>query len=483
MDKFREIIFRADGNSAIGLGHVIRSTALATMLKPYYNCIIVTRCKDVEVLKEMDSAFQKIIQLPEIEYYTEAENLFNSISKESLIILDGYSFDDVYQRKLANAGFDFICIDDIHANKFFSKAIINSSGGISPLDYDALPSTQFFIGPLYSLLRPIFLEAVKNRRTVIDNKACFVCFGGADPDNQTIKIFQQYQIEKHFEQIHVVVGSAYKYLPELNDLVISKKNIILHQSLSAEEMMQTMRNCSYAICSPSTVVYEYMSCGGVVFLKQSADNQKHVIKFLLSEKLAFYVDDLNNVKPAQMNMALQKQAFYFDGRSGVRFIKLFKQYFAAKDLVIRKAVLEDLETCYNWANDEDVRAQSYNSNQVNFQDHIQWFKQKLINTNSFYYLLELNGNPVAQIRFQVNNNEAVLGFLADKTIRNKGLGTAILSKGIEIFVRDFQKSVMIIGYVKDSNVASQRSFERLAFKKERSTEYPNSFKYSMYYDN
>ena len=38
-----KIYIRADGNSGIGLGHVIRSLALAEMLKEDFNCIFATR--------------------------------------------------------------------------------------------------------------------------------------------------------------------------------------------------------------------------------------------------------------------------------------------------------------------------------------------------------------------------------------------------------------------------------------------------------
>ena len=39
----KKILFRADGNEEIGYGHVIRSLALADMLKENFECIFVTR--------------------------------------------------------------------------------------------------------------------------------------------------------------------------------------------------------------------------------------------------------------------------------------------------------------------------------------------------------------------------------------------------------------------------------------------------------
>ena len=97
--------------------------------------------------------------------------------------------------------------------------------------------------------------------------------------------------------------------------------------------------------------------------------------------------------------------------------------------------------------------------------------------------MEIGAKPIAQIRFEVKGNEAMLGYLADESIRNKGLGTTILSKGIEKFVEDYRKDVRIVGYVKESNFASCRSFEKLAFNRTRTDDYPDSFKYIMHYVN
>jgi len=69
----------------------------------------------------------------------------------------------------------------------------------------------------------------------------------------------------------------------------------------------------------------------------------------------------------------------------------------------------------------------------------------------------------------------------DKQYRSPGLGTIILSKGIEAFVNDYKKTVTITGFVEESNIASQKSFEKLKFKKEGASEYPASYKYKMFY--
>ena len=477
------IIFRADANNAMGLGHLVRASALAEMLKDDYHCILATRCKMESLLKEISTAFIEIISLSEVSYTEEAKFFDKISSKENLVVLDGYNFDDVYQQELFQKGYDIFSIDDIHAFNFYSKVIINHSGGFTPLHYHSLPFTQFYLGPRYSLLRQPFLKAAQNRRNSITDKNCFVCFGGADPNNRTMQVLKKDTIRHYFEKLHVVVGNAYQYKNELEVFVKDKEKIVIHCALSPTDMVAIMKQCSYAICSPSTVVYEYLSVGGIVFLDQIADNQKDVISYFLKDGMAFSPDLIGCLTNKDVASSFTKQSLLFDGASDQRFRRLFHQHFESKKLDIRKANERDLEICFYWANDPEVRAQSYNQSPITLPEHTTWFYNKLNDAYSYFYIFELNGNPIAQIRFQVSNNEAVLGYLVGEAIRSKGLGTSILSKGIEAFIKEYQKPVQIIGYVKKVNLPSQRSFERLAFVKYETNNYPDSYKYTMYYGN
>jgi spore coat polysaccharide biosynthesis predicted glycosyltransferase SpsG len=188
--KVPKIFFRADGDEKIGLGHITRSTALASTINGDYDCILATRCKISHVLEEVSAIYKDIVQLPETDFYSEATRASDIFENANLIILDGYPFDFGYQEELSIQEFDFFSVDDIHASLFFSRIIINHSGGITPLNYKAQPATQFYLGPSYSLLRKPFLDAAKKRRNEINNKNCFVCFGGADPENKTLEILR-----------------------------------------------------------------------------------------------------------------------------------------------------------------------------------------------------------------------------------------------------------------------------------------------------
>lgn len=480
----RKVYFRADGDSQMGLGHLFRTSALAEMLASDFECILVTKCRIEKVINELKKSFNDVILLEEMQFEKEVSFLQKLNFDESLIVLDGYHFDSKYQELLVGKNVDIFCIDDIHAYQFYSKVIVNHAGGLSFKDYKATPSTQFYLGPQYALLKKPFLEAARNRRSNVTDNNCMICFGGSDPGNRTLEVLEKVKaVSDSFDHLHIVTGSGYLHKEALDGIIRGSQKVTWHQSLSAKEMVQVMQQCSYAICSPSTIVYEYLSVGGIVFLEQIADNQKDVMRYFTNERIAFRMDDIGKLSEVEMKYAFDKSSQYFDGCSGERLKKIFKHHFDSRGIKIRRVQSGDVQISFNWANDPYVRKQSYNQELIQWNSHQDWFQRKLTDINSYYYIFELNGKPVAQVRFQVSEDEAILGYLVGDSIRSKGLGTSILAKGIEVLLKEVPKPLKIVGYVKKSNIASQRSFEKLSFLKEDTNDYPDSYKYTMIYGN
>jgi len=367
----RRLIFRADGNSRMGLGHVVRCGALAESIGPSYEKIFYTRCNIPGIIEDAEQHFNRIVILNEEESVeSEIESICSEITEDDILVMDGDHFKENYQRPFRQTGAAIVCIDDIHSYRFLSDIVINSAGGISPLDYDTLPQTQFYLGPEYTLLRKVFLEKANSRKTNLTNKKIFLCLGGADPDNKTLETLQFIDALKMFEEVRIVVGGGYQYKDELESYIkFNRINAVVKSSLNANEMADEMMNCYYAVCSPSTVCFEYMTLGGILFLQQIAANQDDMISFLTTEKLAFNLNQAGTTSEEEEKNSLEKQAKIFDGKAGERLKKIFERAFIFKNIVARKANGSDTLRCYEWVNDPQVREQSYNSNSIPFSDH------------------------------------------------------------------------------------------------------------------
>ena len=479
-----KIVFRADGNNATGLGHIVRTGAIADTLRHDWECTLITRCTIESILEEMRLIFSKVIMIPAItSYETEASQLQGKFALADIVVLDGYDFTANYQQAVISSGSSLVNIDDIHHTYFYSDIVINSAGGITALDYHAAPATQFFLGPKYTLIRKPFLEKAKERRNTVSNNDVFICLGGADPENNTLSVVQFVENLQRFSSMKIVVGGAYLYAKELEEYIkFAGVKAEIYKQVSADKMADIMSTCSYAVCSPSTVSYEYMTLGGVVYLKQIASNQQDMIGYLIQEGYAFSFEQAGITTTDEELRSLEKQAAIFDGKAGERLRGIFDKLHLSKKINVRRAILDDMMICYDWANDPDVRRQSFNQNEITISDHENWFNKRLHDTNCFFYILELEGKPFAQIRFQVSESEAVLSYLVAREYRGKGFGTTILSKGIDFFTKEYGKKTDITGFVKFSNIASQQSFERMQFHKSEAVEYDSSYKYNLHYD-
>ncbi|RYD82268.1 MAG: UDP-2,4-diacetamido-2,4,6-trideoxy-beta-L-altropyranose hydrolase, partial [Sphingobacteriales bacterium] len=183
-----KIIFRADGNSQIGLGHLIRALSMVSMLKNDYDCAFAIQEPTDAIKNIILSECDEIIELPTTnDLLPEAQ--FLAILEADCYVLDGYHFDLPYMQVLKNAFKKLVFIDDIFNKQFVADVVINPAGGIDENKYQIEPNTKLFTGPQYAILREAFLEASIYEKEVKSQPENFlVCLGGADPENKTIEV-------------------------------------------------------------------------------------------------------------------------------------------------------------------------------------------------------------------------------------------------------------------------------------------------------
>ncbi len=316
-----KIIFRADGSSSTGLGHIMRSAALMQMISKDFTCEFWTRNPEFFPLQDFTSAPSLQRLNDEISIEEEAEVLQKDLNSDYVLVVDGYQFTTSYQKHIKSSGARLACIDDIMAYHFVSDVLINHAGGIQISDYSAEHFTKFCLGPQYALVKPVFNKQSGFERD-FSNKNILVALGGADPKNDTAFVLQPLT-KKSFNRINVVLGAANLYWDDIQDKYSSDSRIVLHRNLTAEQMCVLMCDCPYAVLSPSTICYEYMTVGGMVYLHQIADNQEKIKQYFLREHLAFaFSSDIDFSVDEKM---LRNQQGVFDGKSPQRFLQLFKE--------------------------------------------------------------------------------------------------------------------------------------------------------------
>lgn len=464
------MVFRADGNSRIGLGHVVRSLALAQMLQGEFRCVFAIQQPEESLLAQLRKVCQEVIVLPE-QAVTEQEavHLCEQVLRPTdVVVLDGYHFDTAYQQVIKSHGCALVCLDDIHAYPFVADAVLNMAGGVAEEEYKASPYTKLLLGPAYALLRPPFLKASHQEREFPEGPLRLLLnLGGADPENHTLRLAKELSKYKSIDSIDIVVGGAYRHLEALQAWLQEKESITLHQNLDAEEMSRLMQRCAVAVTSASGVAYEYAAVGGLLYVLQTAYNQAGLYHFLTSSGVARKYELLKSINPASIqetfSWEVREQRRYFDGKSAGRLLEEFRKLSLSASLTLRQATEEDLLLVYEWNNAPEVRRQSFNSEPIPLANHQAWFRARLADKKTPIYIAQAQGVPAAQIRFILSGSTPTLSYLIDKNYRGKGLGHTVLLKGVEKLRREHPEVTLVEGLVQRDNIASVRAFEKAGF--------------------
>jgi spore coat polysaccharide biosynthesis protein SpsF len=133
-------------------------------------------------------------------------------------------------------------------------------------------------------------------------------------------------------------------------------------------------------------------------------------------------------------------------------------------LTFRKADMMDMLLYFEWANDDEVRKQSYQTDAIDLEHHKEWFNKKINDANCLMLLFENEDKlPVGQVRFQKEDEELyVIGISLAKEFRGKGLATKLLQTASDHFLQ-LNPGKTIYAYIKEDNEGSIRSFIKAGF--------------------
>tara|TARA_R110001632_G_scaffold63953_1_gene152385 strand:+ start:2148 stop:3170 length:1023 start_codon:yes stop_codon:yes gene_type:complete len=288
----KKIIFRADGNSNTGLGHLYRLFALVEIYKSDFNIVFVTR--EDTVLEVIPSAYPIEIIPKRISLVNESKWLktfFNP--KNCTVIADGYQFVSSYQKSIKEEGFSLIYIDDLTTEYMYADLVINHSPFVKKTDFKSEVYTNFLLGTDYAMLRPLFLKAVKEKNSINKINTVFVCFGGADFFDLSLKTAKALLSFDEIIEINVIIGGAYKH-KTIFELAKENQKVKLYSNLDEITLFNLIKKCNFGVVPCSTISYE-VCCVGLPFIGgYYVENQKNIYKGFLNNNIFFDGDNYEN---------------------------------------------------------------------------------------------------------------------------------------------------------------------------------------------
>lgn len=132
-------------------------------------------------------------------------------------------------------------------------------------------------------------------------------------------------------------------------------------------------------------------------------------------------------------------------------------------LRIRPVSDQDVHLLWKWVNEPDTRASAFRSDPIPWEEHRAWFGRKYGDAQCRMYILEADGLPAGQVRFEVDpEGRAEVDISIAAECRSRGYGAEALRLAAARFFADTD-CTDLVAHIKPGNAASVRAFEKAGF--------------------
>lgn len=128
------------------------------------------------------------------------------------------------------------------------------------------------------------------------------------------------------------------------------------------------------------------------------------------------------------------------------------------------ATLDDMDLLYEWANDEEVRKNSFSTEKIPYENHVMWFHRLLERDDCRQYIYYVDDAAVGQVRVTAEGDKAEIGYSVCASGRGKGYAKKMLELLRRQLKQDMPEVKTLIAKVKPENIASQKVFLRLGYE-------------------
>jgi UDP-2,4-diacetamido-2,4,6-trideoxy-beta-L-altropyranose hydrolase len=479
----KHLIVRVDASTEIGTGHLMRCLALAQAWKDAGGEItFITACQSEGLIERLSAEGFGIHRLaqtyPEPGDWDNTKHILASYPN-AWVVLDGYHFNEVYHQRVKEAGHKLLVIDDMaHLKHYCADIVLNQNLNAERLYYSYELYTHLLVGTRYVLLRREFIAWRGWKREIPEiARHVLVTLGGSDPENYTLTVIQALdEIDIPGLEATVVIGASNPYYDVL-EAAAGHGRIPVHLIRDAKNMPELMAWADMAVSGGGTTVWESAFMGLPAVVLVLADNQeanaKHIEKQKAGRALGraerISVQSLSEsivsvVKDLHLRTEISKNAQQMIDGQGVQRVITIMQETGLHRVNLRLATPEDCRLLWEWANDLTVRDSAFNQNPIPWDEHKNWFQQKLSDSNCLIYIvLNEQGTPIGQMRFDMDSEgSAELDISIAVKERNKGYGIAALQLACRYTAQEFSIR-KVLAHIKEENKASINAFTKAGF--------------------
>ena len=510
------ILFRCDASLSIGSGHVMRCRTLARELERRGAPVtFLCRRQPGDLISLLEQEFA-VLALPEqplavceglegrdlygawlgCSQHTDAAQCLEAlalagITNSSWLVADHYGLDALWEAQLlaglagADAPPKLLVIDDLadlpHQadllldQNFFGKATEQRYQGLVP------PHCRQLLGPHYALLGPEYaqLHSLVPPRTEL--RRVLVFFGGVDPANLTGRALEALKDSAlaHLA-VDVVLGLQSPHRQAVEELVDHRPHTTLHGPLPS--LAGLIARADLGIGAGGATTWERACLGMPSLVVAIAANQLPFAQALDQAGHLQLLGDGASVNAEQIRSALLARIAEphadvggHDLTDGWGASRMSMTMLGPQGAIsLRHASTADQALLLRWANDPEVRANSFSPEPIDPADHHHWFHTGQANPNRLQLIATAaDGCPIGQIRFdrepastEGGGSEATVDLSLDPCARGQGLADELVRLGLQTMEQHWGPATDAVAEVLPSNAASNACFARAGFTPE-----------------
>lgn len=491
-----EVAFRADASPAIGTGHLMRCLTLADALtqrgaRSLFLCApaaepwrrqVEARGHRFAALPLADATGSAAPPPPHAAWAPWGQEADAAATAAALgapvdwLVVDHYALDARWERAVRPKAARILAVDDLADRDHDCDALLdhNPQDEAGARYAGRLPAgARRLIGPRYALLRPDFAAAwAAGRERDGSVRRIAVFMGGTDPAGATLLALEALSVaDLRPIPVDVAIGAASPYLAAIRAAAEARGNAEVHVDLPS--LAGLFSRADLAIGAGGVAALERCCVGLPTVTIAVAYNQRRGLEWLgqlgvvrhagdldalTAESLADIVRALSS-SPAELRQIAQRAGAVVDGKGVARLTTSLTR----PRVNVRAAVSADAQRLHHWRNSDAVRAVSFNSDPIPFEDHCRWLDNALSNPLQLILIGAIAGNAVGSIRYALSDAGADISIVVAPEAQGRGIGGALLEAG-EAYLRTIHRGPLLLrALIKLGNRASLHLFEAAGF--------------------
>ncbi len=467
-------VFRADGGTMIGGGHIVRCGALANALsRAGWHCGLAATAETLRYFDDLSANYTGLVALDGDEPEAMAARWPQGCD---LLLVDHYGRDRAFETACRPWARSVLVVDDLADRPHCCDLLLDGTPGRTAAAYDGLaPETcRYLLGAAYLPLRP---EFAARRGRVLPREVpdapwrILLCLGASPGEHVLLGLIDALTVSDLEIALDVVIGA-----PPQGDALQTRIDAMggrLH--IATDEMAQLIEDADIAIGAAGVGSWERCCLGLPSVALVIAENQEPNARVLakagaaqvmpvscgpaaIIEAITALMTDIE----AWRRMSTAAAAMC-DGLGLARIVERIDGRWQAKGgapIHLRPVEPNDAEVILEWQTDPTTRRFARDPEPPKRDEHLAWFAAKRADPRCIFNIITRGEVPAGVVRLdRLDDPDAFeVSILVAPGHRRAGLSRAAL-----YLVRQLVPDAELWAYVKRENSASLDLFREAGY--------------------